>query len=513
MKKLSHFFSIFLLLCVVAFIVCGIMMDWFTTEDTLIEPTCTEQGYTLHRGWFGRESQIDLKAPLGHRYEVAVIAPTCLGTGISHYICADCGHEYDGPPTPPTGHSYTATVVAPTCEEAGYTIHTCSACGDSYRDSEVAAHGHVYVSAVTPATCVQGGYTTHTCAKCGHTYRDTEVAPLGHLNLTETIAPTCLAPGYTLTLCQRCAAAEVTDPHEALGHNYLPYITHPTCITAGYTTYMCANCHDSYTTDYIDARGHNYVTEMMTATTTHAGGQVHTCTRCEDKHMTDVYTFAEVFDGRQGDGNGIYAEGIDLSKWNEVVDFDAVKAAGIDFVILRVGSSRGPDPMFETYYAQAREAGLNIGAYIYTYATSTKAAKADAAWLCEVLEGKTFEYPIFFDIEDKTLESLSKSTLTEISLAFCNAMVDAGYYPGVYTNKRWMADHLDIERIREKYDIWLASWIVTGENIGDYSDDFSMWQYTATGKVSGITTDVDRNRVYRDFPTHIQKYGYNGFGA
>jgi GH25 family lysozyme M1 (1,4-beta-N-acetylmuramidase) len=91
-------------------------------------------------------------------------------------------------------------------------------------------------------------------------------------------------------------------------------------------------------------------------------------------------------------------------------------------------------------------------------------------------------------------------------------MVNAGFYPGVYTNKSWMAQHLEIDRIKDKYDIWLASWIVTGENISDYSDDYAMWQYTATGKVNGIATDVDRNGVYRDFPTHIKKYGYNGYG-
>ena len=341
-----------------------------------------------------------------------------------------------------------------TCLEGGYTVYTCAACGDSYRDGEVAPIEHIYISTVTPATCVQGGYTTHTCTQCDHTYQDSETAPLGHLNRTEHIAPTCLAPGYTLTVCQRCAAAEVVNPKEALGHNYLPYITHPTCTTAGYTTYMCEHCRDQYTQDHIEARGHNYNTSVLTATTTHAGGKVHTCSRCGDKHMTDVYTFAEVFDGRQGDGRGILAEGVDLSYHNGDVNFDALREAGIEFVILRVGTSRTPDSMFETYYKQARAAGLDIGAYIYTYADTKQAAKDDAAWMIQKLEGKTFEYPIFFDIEDSSLTALSKTQLTDITMTFCEAMVNAGYYPGVYTNKRWMTDHLEIDRIRERYDIF-----------------------------------------------------------
>lgn len=515
MRKISSFFTVVIVLGIVGFVVCGIMMDWFTTKDTVIEPTCTVQGYTLHRGWFGQESELNPVAPKGHRYTAQVTEPTCLTEGTFHYTCADCGHTYDGTPAAPLGHRYAQTITEPTCEAGGYTIHTCTACGDSYRDSEVPPIGHIYMSATTPATCVQGGYTTHTCVKCDYTYRDSEVEPLGHDNKVEVTVPTCLTPGFTLTLCRRCATASIEDPKEALGHNYLPYVTHATCETGGYTTYICSNCQDSYTSDIIDARGHNYVATVQTATTTRAGGTVHTCTRCDDSHMTDVYTYAEVFDGRQGDGKGIYAEGIDLSHWNEDVDFAALKAQGIDFVILRVGTSRTPDRNFETYYAQAREAGLDIGAYILTYAKTVAEAQADAEWMAQVLQGKTFEYPIFFDIEDASLEgkTIPRATLTDLTLAFCDAMVNAGYYPGVYTNKTWISIHLEIDRIRGKYDIWLASWIVTGENIGDYSDDYAMWQYTDQGKLDGVATNVDLNRAYRDFPTYIKQYGYNGYSG
>ena len=115
MKKITSFLSVFLLICVVGLAVCGIMLDWFTTEDTPVKATCTEQGYTLHRGWFGRETKRDITAPLGHRYTADTAAPTCTAGGISHYVCTDCGHAYDGAPTEPTGHRYVATPVARTC--------------------------------------------------------------------------------------------------------------------------------------------------------------------------------------------------------------------------------------------------------------------------------------------------------------------------------------------------------------------------------------------------------------
>ena len=514
MKKhvgLSIIFILLFLLCA-GFLLTGIIMGWFMTKDTVVPPTCTEQGYTVRNGYFNKESILFYTAPLGHNYEAEVTEPTCTEGGSTLFTCRDCGDSYVGAPTEPKGHSYAHRIIAPSCTIGGFTENTCRDCGHTFRDKETAPTGHIEVPNVIAPTCTEEGYTNYTCTVCAHIRRDDVVPALQHMNITETIIPTCVTPGYSLTVCQRCAAAELIDPQEALGHDYHDYITHPTCTTAGYTTYICSRCHDSYTEDYVDPRGHNYIVTTLAATQTKAGGKVHTCSRCGDAHMTDVYTFAEVFDGRQGDGSGPLSEGVDLSHHNGEVNFEALKEAGISFVILRLGTSRTPDEMFETYYEGARAAGLDIGAYLYTYADSIEAAHADAAWVIERLQGKTFEYPIFFDIEDEALSILDSALLTEISLTFCEDLVEAGYYPGVYTNKRWMADHLDIERIRKTYDIWLASWIVTGENISDYSDDYAMWQYTATGEVEGVATPVDRNRVYREYPSFIQKYGYNGFG-
>lgn len=506
---------LFLLLAAGAavFVLCGIRLEWFVTWETVTPPTCTEDGYTLHHSYFNREKQVKPIEALGHHYLTEITAPTCLSGGYTTYTCSRCGDSYVSDHTEATGHAYIANTVAPTCLEVGYTTYSCAHGDHEYVADEVAPLGHSYTFTVTNPTCESGGYTTYTCTTCDHAYRDHETAPLGHNDQTFVTVPTCTTPGYTLTICQRCNHAVLTDPKEATGHHYTATTLAATCTTPGYTSYLCPDCGDSYTADHVEALGHDYVSTYSTATTLHAGGTTHTCSRCEDSYMTGVFTFSEVFNGRQGDGNGILYEGVDLSHHNGEVDFKALKAAGVSFVILRVGTSRTPDSMFETYYEQARAAGLDVGAYLYTYANSTTQALADAAWMIEKLAGKQFEYPIFFDIEDTSLQTLSAKELTDITLAFCDAMVDAGYYPGVYTNKRWMTDHLEIDRIRSTYDIWLASWIVTGENISDYSDDFGMWQYTATGEIAGISTAVDRNGSYRDYPAYIQKYGYNGFAA
>ena len=550
MKKLRSVLFVLLFLAAAGFLLTGIMMGWFMTDDTVIPSTCTEQGYTLRRGYFNKETILFYSAPLGHNYEAKVTPPTCTEGGSTLFTCRDCGHSYTGDFTDPDGHHYAARVIAPTCTEGGFTENTCTECGHSYRDRETAPTGHAEVANLVLPTCTEKGYTNYTCTLCGTVREADFVEALGHDNVVDTDkAATCTEDGLTLTVCKRCSAVEAVhqaplghdyfdsynaatctedsctirtckrdgcDYHEkiegdqkALGHDNQVFNVHATCTEYGYTQTICLRCGLDTVTENVAPRGHDYAVTSITAARTHDGGLHHVCSRCGDSKLTQWYTFAEVFTGQQGDGAGILGEGVDLSHHNGDVDFEALKASGISFVILRLGTSKTPDERFEEYYTAARAAGLNIGVYFYTYADSVAAAKADAAWVIEQLSERSFEYPIFYDIEDESLSGLDSGLLTDIALTFCDELVAAGYYPGVYTNKRWMADHLEIERISGVYDIWLASWIVTGENISDYSDDFSMWQYTATGEVDGVDTVVDRNGVYRDFPAWIAKFGYN----
>ena len=552
MKKLKAILFVLLFLAASGFLLTGILMGWFMTDDTVIPPTCTEQGYTLRRGYFNKETILFYSAPLGHNYEAQITPPTCEQGGSTLFTCRDCGHSYTGDFTEPDGHHYAARVIAPNCTVGGFTENTCTECGQSYRDRETAPTGHSEVANIVFPTCSEQGYTNYTCKLCGEVREADFVEALGHDPVIDTDkAATCTEDGLTLTVCKRCSIVEaihqeplghhfsdtynaatcvedsctirtctregcdywqkIEGDQKALGHDNQIFNVHATCTEPGYTRTLCHRCGADTVTENVAPRGHDYVVTPITASRTQPLGGVYTV--CSHGDMsptwTDVYMFGDVFHGQQGDGNGILAEGVDLSHHNGNVDFEALKASGVSFVILRLGTSKTHDEKFADYYTAARAAGLHIGVYFYTYADSLEAARADAAWVIEQLGDKRFEYPIFYDIEDESLSGLDKGLLTDIALTFCDELVEAGYYPGVYTNKRWMTDHLEIERIREVYDIWLASWIVTGENISDYSDDFSMWQYTATGEVDGVDTIVDRNGVYRDFPAWIAKFGYN----
>ena len=550
MKKLKAILFVLLFLAASGFLLTGIFMGWFMTDDTVIPATCTEQGYTIRNGYFNKETVLFYSAPLGHNYETKITPPTCEQGGETLFVCRDCGHSYTGDFTDPDGHHYAARVIEPTCTAAGFTENTCTECGHSYRDQETEATGHSEVQNIVLATCTEQGYTNYTCKICGSVRMDDFVEPLGHDNVIDTDkAATCTEIGLTLTICRRCSTAEAIS-HEPLGHDYYDtynaatctedsftlqkcmrdgcdhtntvdgdqkalghdlqsFTKHATCTDDGVTFDTCTRCDYYNERDKVEKRGHDYIVTHITATRYTHGGYHHVCSRCGDDKWTELYNFVDVFDGRQGDGNGILTDGIDLSHHNGDVDFEALKASGISFVILRLGTSKTLDEKFEDYYVGARAAGLNIGVYFYTYANSVEAAREDVARVIERLEGKRFEYPIFYDMEDASLVGIDRETLTKVALTFCDEMVAAGYYPGVYTNKQWMADHLDIEQIAKEYDIWLASWIVTGENISDYSDDFSMWQYSAVGEVDGVATVVDQNGAYRDFPAWIAKWGYN----
>ncbi|MCI8589224.1 MAG: hypothetical protein HFE77_00690 [Clostridiales bacterium] len=215
--------------------------------------------------------------------------------------------------------------------------------------------------------------------------------------------------------------------------------------------------------------------------------------------------------------------GIDISRWQgKDVDFHKIKNDGIGFVILRAGYTGGKDILFEDYYKAAKEAGLSVGCYMYSYAESTAEAVQDAKDLKQWIKGKVFEYPVYYDMEDKCLleyenedgEKIAYTTeqRTNWALAFLDEMKKDDYYAGVYANLNWFRNYLDSSRLKQ-YPLWLALWTKDGTDSGDHSDSYGMWQYTSTGKVDGIYGNVDRDVCYVDYPAYIEKNGLNGFKA
>lgn len=203
--------------------------------------------------------------------------------------------------------------------------------------------------------------------------------------------------------------------------------------------------------------------------------------------------------------------GIDVSKWQGNIDWNRVKASGVDFAILRVGYgsvSSQKDPTFEDNYQNAKAAGIPVGAYHYSYAKDIAGAKREAQTFLEWIKGKQFEYPVVFDIEESATYNLGRNTVSEIIKTFCSIVEAAGYYVSVYTNKNWL-DHVVSDEVKSKYDTWLAQWTSTPSYVGPYG----MWQYTSSGTVDGISGRVDMDIAYKNYPEIIKRKQLNGWSG
>lgn len=220
--------------------------------------------------------------------------------------------------------------------------------------------------------------------------------------------------------------------------------------------------------------------------------------------MAEIYGASELaHDTRFNKTDRVY--GIDVSYFNEEIDWNKVKKSGIDFVIIRAGY-RGyvngalvEDVMFKENLAGAKKAGVAVGLYFFTQAISTKEAKEEAEFVLDMLDGETLELPIYFDIEEISYGSsrfdkanLSYNAKTNICKTFCNTIKSAGYRAGVYASKYWLTSLIDGEYLGKYYDIWIARY----NTEVDYDGEYNMWQYTGQGRVSGVPTVVDMNVLY-----------------
>lgn len=202
--------------------------------------------------------------------------------------------------------------------------------------------------------------------------------------------------------------------------------------------------------------------------------------------------------------------GIDISQWQgNNVDFKKVKAAGIKFVILRAGYGRylvQKDPTFESNYARAKAAGLAVGAYWYSYASNASEARTEAQTFAEAIKGKTFEYPVYFDLEEGKQFALGKSVCSSMVEAFCGEMEKRGYFAGLYMSRSPLTQYITPD-VQKKYALWIAEY---GSKC-NYGGSYGMWQNSSSFKVAGINGNVDHNYAYEDYPSIIKNCGLNGF--
>lgn len=190
------------------------------------------------------------------------------------------------------------------------------------------------------------------------------------------------------------------------------------------------------------------------------------------------------------------AKCIDISEWNCDINFNKVRNTGVTCVIIRAGYGKDPnqeDNKFQEYYRQAKSAGLNVGAYWYSYATSVDAAKAEVKNCMNTIGGKQFDLPVFLDVEEYRQAVLPRRTLTDIISAFCDGIKSYGYDVGMYSAKSMLVDSAYPDELASKYLIWMAT---PNNSYNELPSFVDIHQYSWTGRVDGISEKADMNYIY-----------------
>ena len=196
--------------------------------------------------------------------------------------------------------------------------------------------------------------------------------------------------------------------------------------------------------------------------------------------------------------------GVDVSKYQKNIDWNQIKKAGVSFVIVRIGyrgyGASGTlvlDPMFEEHFTNVKNAGLKVGVYFFSQATTEEEAKEEAFACAYVLNGRKLDYPIFFDTEASgasngsgRADGLGMKDRTKCAIAFCEEVKAQGYKPGVYASTLWYRKRVDLNSLK-KYTIWNAHYGVASSPI-----DCALWQGTCTARLPGYKGDMDVNISY-----------------
>lgn len=194
-------------------------------------------------------------------------------------------------------------------------------------------------------------------------------------------------------------------------------------------------------------------------------------------------------------------KGIDVSRWNGVIDWPTVANYGMGFAILRTTEKGNViDSTFEANYKGCTANSIPVGVYKYSYAVNVSEIQYEAKKVIEVLNGRKLDYPVFLDIEDKCQENLSKHLMMRMINAFREIIIKAGYQFGIYCGYSWYQYQLPEDA--KKYDCWLAAY--------PSQDDGTMqirlkpaagigWQYSSKATIPGISGKVDRNVFYKDY--------------
>ena len=300
---------------------------------TVVEPTCSEQGYTVGECSvcgdigeitytpqlphdFGEWETVtpascenegeqvrhcktcgfveNQAIPPEHDYKPFVIESTCVSQGYVEYVCMSCGYSYiaENSYMPEKGHSYGEWIyiAVPSCVDSGERVRYCSVC-ETVESQTLPATGHSYSGEVHLPSCTEDGYTEYICSNCGDSYKDDIVGSLGHEygEWVYIAVPSCQSSGERVRYCSVCENVE-SEVLPATDHLYCENVYEPTCTEQGYTEYVCSCCGDSCRDGYVDSLGHDYgewetVTE---ATCSQYGEEISYCTRCDEYRSREI---------------------------------------------------------------------------------------------------------------------------------------------------------------------------------------------------------------------------------
>ena len=195
---------------------------------------------------------------------------------------------------------------------------------------------------------------------------------------------------------------------------------------------------------------------------------------------------------------GAVAKGVTISKYQNqagTIDWDAMKADGVTFAMIRVGYLNDPDPYFKENMEGAISHGIRVGVFLYSMALDEETARQEAQFVLDQIRGYKISYPVAYDVEAKYLLDNGKTPqeLAKQINIFCKTIANAGYRPMLYGNNQWLTNYVDVSQV--PYDIWYARY---GTN-GDFQNR-KIWQFTETGSVAGITGNVCIEASLYDYP-------------
>lgn len=199
-------------------------------------------------------------------------------------------------------------------------------------------------------------------------------------------------------------------------------------------------------------------------------------------------------------------KGIDVSGYQGSIDWESVQADGIEFAILKYCNIYDDeqiqyDSKFENNYKNCKELNIPVGIYIYNYCNEIDNLEVNINQILSDISGKNFELPVFLDMEDKTIISEGKEYLSKMCNRFCEIINNSTFTPGIYANLNWLKNYLDVSQFSDA-KIWVAQY----NNECTYDKTYMLWQYTDSGKIDGISGNVDLDYLYEDISSDSSDY-------